>query len=686
MSHIGPRIVKMLAGIAHVAVRAYEGAYGLVFRLYVDLAPYQAWRELLQNAMEANATRVEISRHEPSWTAKSRRKRMVSDNGDGMDPPTLAAVTANLAASGKEVGLTKNIGVGAKIALLPWNKYGLVYVSLRDGQIAMAWVQVDETTKTAYFRDLQADAGLTPLVVDGDGKPVVFAPGIVDGVDWAQTLPSMTTKAGHGTSVVLLGNDAEDNTLVGDLSRELNSETTNVLVDYLDSRYFRLRDGLDIVVQRFETSGALQHAASVYGFLGKIHNFVTRRGVQAQRGTVAVTATVDGQDVPADVHWILLDEKRTDGSPVRQWLDKGANAKHMLPPWVGLVYANEVFDRVYLKNDRRRDYLHLGYAGITYKEVQQHVYLFIEPRGFDESAPSDAGVAMDTGRKSLSVYQHGVYLGEVPVKEWLGDFARHMPKAIKDRINAAAAASKTAALDDDVFISDLYAEAQKIRVYLAKPGGKHGITPDTRYISNGKGDTPVGPGGAGSSGRKGKGKGKRRGVRETSSAKATDKRAKVLSLSRTLTGSVEARAIDVFKSTLPRVEPVDADTFCEGAEEDKQYLARWQPGVEGDPGVILINTDDPMYIAFLDVVTAEAGSAPWCITDPNDIADMRWAVFKRAAIAGVVGALVREMTDGLADNPLAVTMTCVGDATLLAHLRRILDLRRPTRRKVKLAS
>ena len=688
MSSNEHRGTGVAAAVACAAVRAFTGVYTLIYRLYVDLLPYQGWRELLQNSIEAEATRVEISRHEPSWTGHGRRKRMVSDNGGGMAPAALAEVTANLAASGKSLGLTKNIGIGAKIALLPWNRHGIVYVSRRDGVTAMAWVEVDEATNTAYFRNLHADAGLAPLAEDADGNPVVFVPGVIDGVDWAQTLPPLVTDAGHGTSVVLLGNDTDANTLIGDATKELNGETTSVLVDYLDSRYYRLPDGLDVVVQRFETSGALQHAATVFGFTGRMNNFTTRRGVGAKSGTIPVTATVGDHLVPADVHWILLDETRVDGSSVREWFRKKANAAHMAAPLVGLVYADEVFNREYLTTSRRRDILHLGYAGITYSEVQQHTYLFIEPRAYDENDGTKAGVAMDTGRKTLSVYRDGVFLSELPVKEWLGAFARTMPGPIQERINAAASASKMAALDDDIFISDLYAEAQKIRVYLTKTGGKYTITPDTRYVNDATGTTPVrNGGGAGPGSRRGKAKrkGKRRGVGETAAAKATATRAKVVSLSRTLTGSVEAKAIDVFKSSLPRVDFVTADQFSQGDDGDRKYLARWQPGVEGDPGVIQINTDDPMYVAFFDVVAAEAGASPWCITAAQEIEEMRAVVFRRAAIAGVVGALMREMTDGL-ESPLAVTMTCIGDATLMAHLRRILDLRRPKRRRARLAS
>jgi hypothetical protein len=64
---------------------------------------------------------------------------------------------------------------------------------------------------------------------------------------------------------------------------------------------------------------------------------------------------------------------------------------------------------------------------------------------------------------------------------------------------------------------------------------------------------------------------------------------------------------------------------------------------------------------------------------------IRDQVFQRAAISGVVGALLRDMY-AIAESPLAVSMTCLGEATLMAHLRRILDLRRPAPRRARKAS
>ncbi len=662
-------------------IRAAYGTYTLISRLYSDLAPYQVWREVFENCVQAGARKVTIARHEPSWGAHQHRKRMVSDDGEGMTPELLARVTANLGASGKDLGLTKNIGVGAKIATLPWNTHGLVYVTLRDGLMSMAWIEVDEATGTAYFRDLSAQAGLTALVYDSDGQAVVFEPGVVEGVDWAATLPAFVRAAGHGTSVVLMGVSRDDNTLAGDVKKEKNSETTTVLVDYLDSRYFRFPEGIDVSVQRYKIDGSLQHAAKAYGFSGKLDNFIAMRGVCAEQGTVDVVAEVDGAVVPAVVRWVLMDPNRRDGSDVREWLRKKANAAHLLPPWVGLVYDDELFGRDYLTTSHRQDSLHLGHAGITYKDVQNYVYLFLEPRAYNEDSADDLGAAMDTGRKNLGLYRRGGFVADLPVREWLGDFARKMPAAIQARIDAASDAAKSESLNEDQFISDLFAEMTKIRAYVAKPGGGNQIAPVIQIVGNAAGETPVGK-------RKGVAPGDphRRGTRggngsagESNRSDATSRRNKVASLAQVLGGSVDAQAVEVFKSRIPRVVFRGADEFCDGDDAVRLYLAKWTPGAEEDPGEICINTEAPTYAAFAAIVEAEAGSAPWNITDPSELHEIHQGVFKRTSVAGIIGALIQGMTEGLAESPLAVSMTCIGDATLMGHLRHILDLRRPAR-------
>lgn len=671
-----------LSPAARGPIRVMQGVYTLMVRLYAELLGYQWLRELTQNCLEAGAQNIYFHRHEPSWIASGHRKRMIVDDGTGMDPETLARVTANLAASGKKVGLTKNIGIGAKISLLPWNGRGIVYVSLKDGVTSMAWIQVDTSLDTAYFRDLQADAGLTPLFIDDDRRPVVFQPGVIDGVDWAATLPEFVTDTGSGTCVILMGDAPDTNTLTGDLTREANAETTSVLVDAIDSRYFTIPDDVNVSMRRLNADGSLQHNARAYGFRGKLRNF-KERGMGMVEGSVEVTTTVSGQDVPATIHWVLLDEKHRNGKTAKEWF-ADANAKHMLAPCATVVHANEIFGREYGKYDRRTERCNLGYAGISYSEVQQHCYVFVEPRPYDENAPDLMGAAMNTARGGLMLCHNDVAIGELPLRDWLGAFGQDLPAPIRDRIAAEASSRKDDSLDEDIFIDDLFRESTKMAAYRVRPNGTGHITPVGATAGVAQGTTPV-TAGAGTAGGKRTGNSPVTGAGAGACTSGTKTREKVVSIAARLGGAVAAGEVEIFKSQIPKVQMRTAEEFASDSEEDRAYIARWTPGGADSPGLIEINIDDPLFVGFLEVVASEAGLAPWLITEPDDIAKIRDQVFQRAAISGVVGALLRDMYD-IAESPLAVSMTCLGEATLMAHLRRILDLRRPTKARARKAS
>ena len=671
-----------LSPAARGPIRVMQGVYTLMVRLYAELLGYQWLRELTQNCLEAGAKNIYFHRHEPSWIASGHRKRMIVDDGTGMDPETLARVTANLAASGKKVGLTKNIGIGAKISLLPWNERGIVYVSLKDGVTSMAWIQVDTDLDTAYFRDLQADAGLTPLFIDDDHRPVVFQPGFIDGVDWAATLPEFVTASGSGTCVILMGDSPDANTLTGDLTREANAETTSVLVDAIDSRYFTIPDDVNVSMRRLNADGSLQHNARAYGFRGKLRNF-KERGMGMLEGSVEVTTAVNGQDVPATIHWVLLDEKHRNGKTAKEWF-ADANAKHMLAPCATVVYANEIFGREYGKHDRRAERCNLGYAGISYSEVQQHCYVFVEPRPYDENTPDLMGAAMNTARGGLLLCRNGVAIAELPLRDWLGAFGQDLPEAIRERIAAEASLRKDDSFDEDIFIDDLFRESTKMAAYRVRPKGTAHITPVGATAGTAEGATPVSSG-AGTAGGKRAGNSPVTGAGAGACTSGTKTREKVVSIAARLGGAVAAGEVEIFKSQIPEVRMLTADEFAADSEEDRAYIARWTPGAAESPGVIEINMGDPLFAGFLDVVASEAGLAPWMITEADDIARMRDLVFQRAAISGVVGALLRDMYD-IAGSPLAVSMTCLGEATLMAHLRRILDLRRPAKARARKAS
>lgn len=93
-------------------------------------------RELFKNAIEAAEQasvggKVEFYRT-PGFAAP---KLGIRNNGPGMNEEELRIMT-NLASSiGKEKGLDKNFGMGAKVASLPSNRLGIRYRSCKNGMV-----------------------------------------------------------------------------------------------------------------------------------------------------------------------------------------------------------------------------------------------------------------------------------------------------------------------------------------------------------------------------------------------------------------------------------------------------------------------------------------------------------------------------------------------------------------------
>ncbi len=94
-------------------------------------------RELAKNAIEAaaqaapNDRRVEFS----VTNVHGFPKLTIWNTGPGMDDEELSRMT-NLAASiGKQKGLDKNFGMGAKVASLPSNWHGMRYRSCKMGSV-----------------------------------------------------------------------------------------------------------------------------------------------------------------------------------------------------------------------------------------------------------------------------------------------------------------------------------------------------------------------------------------------------------------------------------------------------------------------------------------------------------------------------------------------------------------------
>ena len=102
-------------------------ARAMVDRTYNEAGRFQWAREAAVNALEAGATRIQFGLDWNGVAASSVYRRCIADNGCGMDREELVTFFRTLGGSSKTVGGPhENYGIGAKIALLPWNTAGLL--------------------------------------------------------------------------------------------------------------------------------------------------------------------------------------------------------------------------------------------------------------------------------------------------------------------------------------------------------------------------------------------------------------------------------------------------------------------------------------------------------------------------------------------------------------------------------
>jgi hypothetical protein len=184
-------------------------------------------RELIMNAIEA-ATQapegsqiIEIRPKEIGGT----QKLCIWNTGPGMSSEELHGICDLAASIGKEKGLDENFGMGAKVASLPSNRFGLRYRSCKGGVVSEVILCQREGIYGRLRR--QSESGTYEEVFDV--TQTCQTEGYNLEQDW--------------TEVVLFGNRPDQNTL-----RDPYDGNPTVagqwLADYLYHRFYRLPAGL----------------------------------------------------------------------------------------------------------------------------------------------------------------------------------------------------------------------------------------------------------------------------------------------------------------------------------------------------------------------------------------------------------------------------------------------------------
>jgi hypothetical protein len=388
------------------------GASNFVNRMFEACGSYQWAREFLKNSMEAGASKVEFG---IEWQAVHKHgtyRRIVADDGAGMDRDQLLRFFSTLGDGGKRIaGVHDNFGVGAKIAALPWNPEGLVVISRKNGAAAMIWIVLDP------------DSGDYELVefTTGNGKTCVIEPTEIEGIDWATVGPEWTRE--HGTVVVLLGSEQYPDTVLG--NPEAGETDIKGLSVYLNHRFWDL-SAVDVRVVELRSERKTQwpqdeeerddarrpNRRQIMGARYYLTDIANKNGKLREAGVVLL----DAERVTAE--WYLWEGERPSVHSYAK--EKG---------YVAVRYKDELFQLTQNK-------AHFRWFGVVEAKVQQNLTIILEPQHF-EATNGRWGVHPDQSRNRLifsAASDKGV---EIPLSDWGHEFAGQMPDAILQAIREA---------------------------------------------------------------------------------------------------------------------------------------------------------------------------------------------------------------------------------------------------------
>lgn len=354
----------------------------LVNRLGEDCAPLQYVRELTQNALEAIALSGETGSviWDVDWNYFESSDKVFKlaciDTGTGMTGPEMVDQINALSSSIHQQSASGNFGVGAKISAAPRNRYGIIYMSWKNGLGNMIWLWFDPA---AGVYGLKRWGKRLWLPVPRGWKPKAIRR--------------------HGTTVVLLGNSDDDNTMAPPAGTPMKSRW---VLRYLNARYFRFPRGVQIKAREGWEN---PRTDTRHNFLRVVEGQGTWLDKNAEsKGTVRLTG--------ANAHWWIL----------REEVDRDSG--HFAPGGhTAALYQNELYEMVVGRGGLAR----LQTFGVIFGTDRVVIYL----------QPTDSeSLSANTARTQL------LQAGEaLDWQGWAAEFRGVMPHALaelQDRISSKA--------------------------------------------------------------------------------------------------------------------------------------------------------------------------------------------------------------------------------------------------------
>lgn len=403
----------------------------LLNRMGEDCSPLQFLRELTQNAIEA-VQRTEEKTGEIVWDVEWGRfdldgppyKLCIIDTGDGMTGPEMVKYINQLSSSIAEQSFEGNYGVGAKIAAATLNHAGLVYFSWKSGSGSMIHLWRDPDS---------GEYGLRQFDVEGQYR------------HWAPIEDSLKPPqiAEHGTMVVLLGNQHDEDTMKAPAEAESPSRW---IAKYLNQRYFSFPDGIEV---RAREGWEYERSDSDRNLLRRVTGQEEYLDAHAE-----ASGTVPLQDASAH-WWILKDEKA-----LSQNSGSFASAGHS-----AALYQNELYEM----DSGRSGSARLQRFGVYFG--YRRVVIYVEP-----DVEGDVSITTDTARTQLRVNRK-----PLPWHEWETEFRENMPEEITALVEKYA--GETESKEHEQAIKDRLRQIKdlfKLSRFRPLPSGEFSVSSDDK--------------------------------------------------------------------------------------------------------------------------------------------------------------------------------------------------------------